>query len=97
MIRLTKVSKQFQNGTLALANITAEISQGEFIYVVGPSGSGKSTLFKLLLKRRRAFSRVDPNWQCAARRAERSSLIYDSATSRHYPAGRPAVGTYDGL
>ena len=33
MIRLTKVSKQFQNGTLALANITAEISQGEFIYV----------------------------------------------------------------
>ncbi|GAB7305755.1 cell division ATP-binding protein FtsE [Enterococcus gallinarum] len=50
MIRLTKVSKQFQNGTLALANITAEISQGEFIYVVGPSGSGKSTLFKLLLK-----------------------------------------------
>lgn len=50
MIRLTKVSKQFPNGTLALANITAEISQGEFIYIVGPSGSGKSTLFKLLLK-----------------------------------------------
>jgi cell division transport system ATP-binding protein len=50
MIRLTKVSKKFPNGTLALADITAEISQGEFIYVVGPSGSGKSTLFKLLLK-----------------------------------------------
>ncbi|WP_291291738.1 ATP-binding cassette domain-containing protein [Enterococcus sp.] len=50
MIRLTKVSKQFPNGTLALANVTAEISQGEFIYIVGPSGSGKSTLFKLLLK-----------------------------------------------
>jgi len=50
MIRLTKVSKKFSNGTLALADISVAIPQGEFIYVVGPSGAGKSTLFKLLLK-----------------------------------------------
>lgn len=50
MIRLTKVSKQFKNGTWGLTDISLSIPQGAFIYVVGPSGAGKSTLFKLLLK-----------------------------------------------
>ncbi len=48
MIRLTKVSKKFSNGTLALADISVAIPQGEFIYVVGPSGAGKSTLFAVI-------------------------------------------------
>lgn len=48
MIQLTNVSKQYDNGILAVDNITLRVEQGEFIYLIGPSGSGKSTFMKLL-------------------------------------------------
>ncbi|MCP9329269.1 cell division ATP-binding protein FtsE [Liquorilactobacillus satsumensis] len=48
MIRLKNVSKEFENGITALAKISFDVAQGEFVYVVGPSGAGKSTLLKLL-------------------------------------------------
>ena len=50
MIRLKNVSKNYSNGVEALKNINMEISDGEFVFIVGDSGSGKSTLIKLLLK-----------------------------------------------
>ena len=48
MISIKNASKQYKNGTNALENISLEIKEGEFIYIVGPTGSGKSTLIKLL-------------------------------------------------
>lgn len=48
MIQLTNISKQYDNGIVAVNDITLRIEQGEFVYVVGPSGSGKSTFMKLL-------------------------------------------------
>ena len=48
MIKIENVSKTYKNGTHALSNISLEIKDGEFVYIIGPTGSGKSTLIKLL-------------------------------------------------
>ncbi|GIS38526.1 MAG: cell division ATP-binding protein FtsE [Actinomycetota bacterium] len=50
MIKLDNVSLVFQGGSVALSNVTTEISEGEFVYLIGHSGSGKSSLLKLLYK-----------------------------------------------
>lgn len=48
MIEFQNVSKVYDNGAVALDNVTIHIEKGEFALVVGHSGAGKSTLFKLL-------------------------------------------------
>ena len=50
MIRLEHVSKTYQQGVPALNDVSIDIEQGEFVFIMGKSGSGKSTLIKLLLK-----------------------------------------------
>lgn len=48
MIKFVKAAKIYKNGTHALHDITLNINDGEFVYIIGPTGSGKSTLIKLL-------------------------------------------------
>ncbi|MES2124301.1 MAG: cell division ATP-binding protein FtsE [Gemmatimonadota bacterium] len=49
MIRFTKVSKRYPNGTgPALEDVTFHVGRGEFVFLTGHSGAGKSTLLKLM-------------------------------------------------
>ncbi|GAA1704974.1 hypothetical protein GCM10009765_62660 [Fodinicola feengrottensis] len=47
-IRLDNVSKQYPDGTVAVASLTIEIPEGELVAFVGPSGCGKSTTLRMI-------------------------------------------------
>ncbi|WP_408931824.1 cell division ATP-binding protein FtsE [Corynebacterium sp. YSMAA1_1_D6] len=51
MITFENVSKVYETSTRpALDNVSFEITDGEFVFVIGPSGSGKSTFLQLMVR-----------------------------------------------
>lgn len=49
MIYFDKVSKIYNGNSIALEDITFQVSPGEFVSFVGHSGAGKTTLIKMLI------------------------------------------------
>lgn len=53
LIKLEKIQKEYQNPgsdvkTIAVAEATFSVREGEFLSIMGPSGSGKSTLMHIM-------------------------------------------------
>jgi NitT/TauT family transport system ATP-binding protein len=48
LISVRGVNKTYQNGTVALDDISFDVTDGEFVSLVGPSGCGKSTLLRIV-------------------------------------------------
>ena len=47
-LTLRQVNKAYNNGTVALQDMSLTVEQSQFISLVGPSGCGKSTVLKLV-------------------------------------------------
>ena len=48
MIVLQNVTKVYPSGTVALDDVSLQIDEREFVFLVGPSGAGKTTLIRLI-------------------------------------------------
>ncbi len=50
MITFDKVTKKFPMGNTVLNEVSFEVGDNEFVFLVGPSGAGKTTILKLILR-----------------------------------------------
>ncbi len=48
MIKFVNVSKRYDSGYEALAQLSFEVKQGELVFLTGHSGAGKTTIIKLI-------------------------------------------------
>jgi len=73
-VQFSGVAKQFDTGTVALADVDLAVGAGEFVSVVGPSGCGKSTLLRL------ASGLTRPTAGEIALRSDRIAYVFQDPT-----------------
>lgn len=50
MITFEQVTKRYETGQEALANVSFQVDRGQMVFLTGHSGAGKSTLLKLIMR-----------------------------------------------
>jgi NitT/TauT family transport system ATP-binding protein len=48
VVSLTRISKRFSNGTLAVRDLSLDVQPRSFVSLLGPSGCGKSTVLRMI-------------------------------------------------
>ncbi|MBI5123220.1 ATP-binding cassette domain-containing protein [Candidatus Roizmanbacteria bacterium] len=56
MITFDKVTKKFLLGNIALNEVSFEINDNEFVFLVGPSGAGKTSILKMITQELKSTS-----------------------------------------
>lgn len=56
MIEFVNVTKEYENGVVALNDVSLKIENGEFVFLIGSSGAGKTTITKILMREENATS-----------------------------------------
>ena len=51
---MMNVTKKYSKGITAINNLSIQIKDGDFVYVLGPSGAGKSTFIKMMYREEKA-------------------------------------------
>lgn len=50
MILFEEVTKHYGTGTIALDDVTFQVDENDFVFLVGPSGAGKTTILRMILR-----------------------------------------------
>lgn len=56
IINFKNVTKSFKDGTAGLEDVSFEIAEGEFVFLIGQSGAGKTTLMKHIVREEKPSS-----------------------------------------
>jgi NitT/TauT family transport system ATP-binding protein len=80
-VALQDVRHTYANGVHALAPVTLEVGDGEFVSLIGPSGCGKSTLLRIVCGLETATSGTTCLWPGTGPKADRRvAFVFQSPT-----------------
>ncbi len=113
MIKFENVTKKFSLGNLALDNVSFDVEDKEFIFLVGPSGAGKTTILRMILRESiptegtilvddfeitsRHFSQVDKLRRKIGVIFQDFKILYDKNIFENIAMGLKVIGLPDDL